>query len=76
MHAVDLAYAHILGHQYLECGAPALNLVTGTGSSVLEVVPGLEEDARTTVPNEVALRRPGDPTALWADSSRVKAVFG
>ena len=53
-----------------------LNLGTGTGSSVLEVVRAVERAAGVPVPLAMAPRRPGDVAAIWADSGEAERVLG
>lgn len=71
-HVVDLAEAHHKALAYLEDGGSpiALNLGTGQGHTVLEVVRALERAAGRRVPVTVGDRRPGDPPAVWADPAR------
>lgn len=48
------------------------NLGTGTPNSVLEIIKGVEDVSGLKVPYEIAPRRPGDPDALFADSTKAK----
>jgi UDP-glucose-4-epimerase GalE len=67
----DLAEAHVLALQHLlHGGSPlALNLGTGHGNSILEVLAAVEAVTGSKVPWVAAPRRPGDPPALVADPS-------
>ena len=78
VHIVDLADAHIRALEYLEGGGETtvLNLGTGLGSSVLEVLGAAERVMGRPVPHSVAPRRPGDPVALYADTTRSQEVLG
>jgi UDP-glucose 4-epimerase len=78
VHVVDLADAHVRALQYLEDGgAPTVvNLGTGTGSSVLEVVAAARRASGVEFPVELVSRRPGDPVAVYADNGRAQAVLG
>ncbi|MCS7058158.1 MAG: UDP-glucose 4-epimerase GalE [Meiothermus sp.] len=78
IHVTDLAEAHVRALEHLlRGGSPtALNLGTGQGTSVLEVVRAVEKVAGRPVPAETAPRRPGDPPALVADPSRAREVLG
>lgn len=77
-HVVDLAEAHVLALDYLQAdgASTALNLGTGTGYSVLQVVKGLEAVAGRPLPVTFGDRRPGDPPVVWADPARAFEVLG
>ena len=78
IHVDDLADAHLKALDHLGRGGEtvALNLGTGTGSSVREVLAAAERAAGRPVPARDAPRRPGDPVALWADNRRAKELLG
>jgi UDP-glucose-4-epimerase GalE len=78
VHVVDLADAHVKALESLEGGGDttALNLGTGVGSSVREVLEAAERVIGRPVPHELVARRPGDPVALYADTSRSEEVLG
>jgi UDP-glucose-4-epimerase GalE len=78
IHVLDLAAAHAAALDYLAGGGAttALNLGTGRGSSVLEVVAALTRASGADVPLAYAPRRAGDPTAVFADNARAKAILG
>lgn len=69
IHVNDLADAHVLALEYLANGADsiAVNLGTGRGYSVKEVLNKIEAVSGLKVPVRMAPRRPGDPPALVAD---------
>jgi UDP-glucose-4-epimerase GalE len=68
IHVSDLAEAHVLGLEYLERGiSAAMNLGTGRGNSVKEVISTIERIAGRKVPARIAPRRAGDPAELVAD---------
>jgi UDP-glucose 4-epimerase len=68
IHVNDLAEAHVLGLEYLAGGNSAeLNLGTGRGHTVREVVSTIERVAGREVPKRVVPRRQGDPAELVAD---------
>jgi len=52
-----------------------LNLGTGTGSSVLEVIRATEETSGRPVPFEFVPRREGDPVTVFADPSLVRGTL-
>jgi UDP-glucose 4-epimerase len=71
IHVNDLAEAHVLGMEYLEKKASAvLNLGTGRGYSVREVISTIERVTGRKVPTRQASRRAGDPAELVADPAR------
>ena len=78
IHVLDLADAHLRALDHLRRGGASevLNVGTGVGSSVQEVIATTAAIAERTVPTVVAPRRPGDPPAVWADSSRAERVLG
>jgi UDP-glucose 4-epimerase len=77
VHVVDLAKAHFRALSYLEAkdASTVLNLGTGRGSSVGEIVREVERVSGRPVPATLAPRRPGDPAALWADNQRAREVL-
>src|SRR5262249_40154836 len=68
VHVADLAAAHVAALDYLAEGGDslALNLGTGQGTSVLEIVRAVESVTRMPVPTTQCARRAGDPSALIA----------
>ena len=74
---VDLAEAHVKALQRLLAGNPSLtvNLGTGQGSSVMEVISTVEEVTGKKVPRKIVPRRPGDPPALVADPARAEKLL-
>lgn len=77
-HVVDLAEAHVRALDHLAGGgAPvALNLGTGRGYSVLEVVRAMEGVSGRAVPVTFGERRAGDPPTVWADPELAAEVLG
>jgi UDP-glucose-4-epimerase GalE len=78
IHIEDLADAHLRALEYLERGgvSRALNVGTGVGSSVQEVIDTIERVSGRPVPHAHVGRRPGDPVALYADNTRVRETLG
>ena len=78
IHVDDLADAHLRSLDYLAGGGPStvINVGTGTGSSVREVLEAAEQAAGRPVPYVDSPRRPGDPVALCADNRRAREVLG
>ena len=77
VHVEDLADAHVRALGYLEDGADSavINVGTGEGSSVLEVVAAAREACGFEFPVRLEPRRLGDPTAVYADNSRARALL-
>ncbi len=77
IHVDDLSDAHILAMEKLAPGqAIRLNLGTGRGFSVKEIIATAEKVTGKKVPVEYGARRAGDAVALYADPSLAKAVLG
>ncbi|SFN06820.1 UDP-glucose 4-epimerase GalE [Variovorax sp. OV329] len=78
VHVMDLAEGHVaaLRHALAHEGLLTLNLGTGRGGSVLDVVAAFERACGKSVPRVIGPRRPGDVPAYWADPSAAKAVLG
>jgi UDP-glucose 4-epimerase len=76
IHVDDLADAHVKAIEHLTSGGDSVevNVGTGIGSSVLEVLSAIEAVAGRPVPHELAPRRAGDPVSTYAD--RHEAVAG
>jgi UDP-glucose-4-epimerase GalE len=74
IHVDDLAEAHVLALQQLASADTsfALNLGTGTGNSVLEVIKTVEQVTGSRVRRKTVPRRPGDPPVLVADPTRAQ----
>ena len=64
IHVNDLADAHIRAVERLDRGSISLNLGTGIGHSVLEVIQSVERASGRAVPYRICPRRPGDPASL------------
>jgi UDP-glucose 4-epimerase len=79
IHVTDLAAAHAAGVDRLSAGPPAgevLNVGTGRGYSVLEVLSRIEAVTGQPVPYRIGPRRPGDPPEVVADPSRIGHRLG
>ncbi|MEJ7800572.1 MAG: UDP-glucose 4-epimerase GalE [Ilumatobacter sp.] len=78
IHVDDLAAAHVAAIDYLSAGGPttAVNVGTGVGSSVDEVLDGIERVVGRPVPHEYVPRRAGDPVTTYADTSRAAELLG
>ena len=78
IHVQDLADAHVAALDKLRNGATSLfvNLGTGRGHSVREVIAAVEKVSGKKVPAKESGRRAGDPPALVADARRAAEVLG
>lgn len=78
VHVADLAEAHIRALEYLRQGgaSDALNLGTGRGYSVLEVIETVRRVTGRPIRVRIEKPRPGDPPRLVANPSRAKSVLG
>lgn len=78
IHVVDLARGHLAAIERIHglSGVTTLNLGTGRGYSVLEVVRAFEAVAGRRLRYRVVARRPGDVAQCWADPSAAAAVLG
>jgi UDP-glucose 4-epimerase len=78
LHVVDLAAGHLRAFEYARTrtGCVEINLGTGRGTSVLELVQAFEQATGRRVPYTIAPRRPGDIAACWADPTRAHELLG
>jgi UDP-glucose-4-epimerase GalE len=78
IHVTDLAEAHVKALEHLLGGGSsiALNLGTGRGHSVKEVITAVEAITGRPVRKQLGPRRAGDPPALVADPRRAEGVLG
>jgi len=81
IHVVDLALGHLKALKTLErlqekAGCLTLNLGTGIGYSVLDIVRAFEQASGRSVPYKLAARRPGDIAACYADPKRAYELLG
>jgi UDP-glucose 4-epimerase len=78
VHVSDLADAHIRAVEYLINGGQsiALNVGTGRGTSVRQLIEAVEQVSQRSVPVEFAARRNGDPPELIANADQAKTVLG
>ena len=78
IHVTDLARAHVLALRHLLNGGDslALNLGSGTGNSIHEVIGSVERVTGREVPHVIRPRRPGDPPVLYADPHLAKERLG
>lgn len=78
IHVVDLAKGHCKAIDYIlkDAGIEVVNLGTGCGFSVLEMVKAYEEASGSPVPYKIAPRRPGDIAVCYADPTKARELLG
>ena len=78
VHVEDIVDAHLAALDYLAAGGPTnvLNLGTGAGHSVREIVAAVERITGRAVPRRFAPPRPGDPPELVADIAKAAVLLG
>ncbi len=78
IHVNDLADAHVKALQHLEKSghSVSLNLGTGRGHSVLDVIKAAEDVTGQPVRRKMGPRRPGDPPTLVADPTKAQQLLG
>jgi len=78
IHVVDLAEGHaaaiswVLSHEGVEC----VNLGTGSGTSVLELISAFERNTGIKIPYAITARRPGDIGECYANPCKASELFG
>ena len=78
LHVVDLAVGHLKALEYAaghEC-VEAINLGTGNGISVLELVTAFDTVNEMKLPYTIGPRRDGDLPAFWADAAKARELLG
>lgn len=78
IHVVDLASGHLaaLARTLAHAGGFTVNLGTGVGCSVLDLVRAFERASGRAIPYRVVDRRPGDIACCYADPRRAEALLG
>ncbi len=78
IHVVDLAKGHLAAAHYAmtHTGTEIVNLGTGHGYSVLDIVHAFEKVNGVKVPYKIVSRRPGDIAECWADPAKAKRDLG
>ena len=78
IHVVDLAKGHVAAAAYAaeHTGVEVINLGTGHGYSVLDIVKAFEKVNGVKVPYKIVERRPGDIAECWADPKKAKELLG
>ena len=78
IHVMDLAEGHVCALRYAleHKGAQAVNLGTGKGTSVLQLVAAFEAGSGVSVPYAIKPRRPGDIAECYADCTKARELLG
>ena len=78
IHVYDLAHAHYLALNYLRAGGKSekINLGTGKGFSIKDVIEVCEKVAGKEINKEIRGRRAGDPAVLIASNKKAKDILG
>ncbi len=78
IHVTDLAKGHLAALAYGRAhpGTEAVNLGTGSGYSVLEVVAAYEQASGVKIPFKLMPRRPGDIAVSFADPAKAQRLLG
>ena len=75
---MDLAISHVAAVDHVRKLKPfeALNIGTGSGLSVMQMINEFEIQSGLRIMYEFAARRPGDAAKVWADASKAKEKIG
>lgn len=78
IHVVDLALGHLKAIDYslAHTGVEAINLGTGNGTSVLQIVHAFEKACGHAIPYKIVERRAGDIASCYADASKAHEMLG
>ena len=77
IHVIDLAIGHVKAIEYMKNnkGILKVNLGTGKGNSVLELIKKFEEVNKVKIPYKIVERRKGDIATCYADTKKVKELL-
>lgn len=78
IHVLDLARAHVAAIDFVagRAGCEAINIGSGRGITVLEMVEAFERASGRTIPRRVVGRRPGDIASMIADPAKAERLLG
>jgi UDP-glucose 4-epimerase len=75
IHVLDLASGHVAACEFDCKGVEVINLGTGVGYSVLDIVKAFEKANNIKIPYVIAPRRPGDIATCYSDASKAKKLL-
>ena len=78
IHVMDLAEGHVAALKYFDGaqGLVTVNLGTGKGVSVLQMIAAFEQACGKKIAYQIGPRRPGDIAECWADPALARSMFG
>lgn len=76
IHVMDLARGHVAALEQLQPGFDAINLGSGKGVSVLQLLHAFQEATGVNVPYTIAARRDGDLPEFYADATKAQRLIG
>lgn len=78
IHVTDLATGHLAALRYIleHTGVEAVNLGTGHGTTVLEIIMAYSKACGRKIPYRIIHRRPGDIAVCYADTEKARRLFG
>lgn len=76
IHVVDVAKGHLAALEHISSGFDAINLGSGRGTSVLQLLNAFEKACGHTIPYEICERRPGDLAEYYANAEKAKKLLG
>lgn len=78
IHITDVAEGHVAALNYCTnmTGTDTVNLGTGQGVSILELINSFEKTNRVAIPYKFENRRPGDVAECWATAEKANLLLG
>lgn len=76
IHVMDLAEGHLAALEHIQTGFDAINLGSGKGTSVMQMVQAFEKACGHSIPYDVQPRRAGDLPEFYADANKAKELLG
>lgn len=76
IHVEDLAIGHLVALEKIRPGFDAINLGSGSGTSVMQMLRAFEKACHKSIPYEVCARRDGDLPEYYADATKAKRLLG